>query len=121
MASVTKTNGVAISADATAETFMGKSLQFLAVVVKNVSGTAQDISAEFGVGEAIDLIGQEVMSKATIVGIQHDATGQISYILEGSAWTASTLQTAVRALASVNSIDCSTSTVTNTGMKLALS
>ncbi len=123
MASLTKTNGVIVDATATVASFIGKSPKFLAVVVKNVSGTAQNLTAEYGVDEAIDLITREVSSKATILAVQADTTGQISYLLEGADgnWTAATLQTAIRALATVHSIDCSGTTVTDTGFKLALS
>lgn len=123
MASLTKTNGVIVDATATVASFIGKSPKFLAVVVKNLSGTAQNLTSEYGVDEAIDLITKEVASKATILAIQADTTGQISYILEGAvdAWTAATLQTAIRALGTVNSVDCSGTTVTDVGFKLALS
>jgi hypothetical protein len=123
MASLTKTNGVIVDATATVASFIGKSPKFLAVVVKNLSGTAQDLTAEYGVDEAIDIITREVASKATIHAIQADTTGQISYLLEGAdgSWTAASLQTAIRALGTVNSVDCSATTVTDVGFKLALS
>ena len=123
MASITKTNGVIVDATATVASFIGKTPEFLAVVVKNVSGTAQNLTAEYGVDEAIDLITREVSSKATILAVQADTSGQISYLLEGADgnWTAASLQTAIRALATVNSVDCSGTTVTDVGFKLALS
>jgi hypothetical protein len=130
MASIARTNGVTINTIAVPENFNGKTPKFFAVVVKNLSGTAQDLSAEYGAEEAIDLINQLITNGSTsfnyganILFAQNDSTGQISYCLEGSAggWTAATLQTAVRALGTVNSIDCSLSTVTDVGMKLALS
>jgi len=121
MASITRTSGVALTAAATVASFVGLTPKFFAVVVKNVSGEAQDISGELGVDEAIDLINRAVTARATILAIQYDATGQISYYLEGAdgAWTSTSLQTAIRALGTVNSIDCSGSTVTDVGFKLA--
>ena len=124
MASLARTSGVTFTAAATPEQFIGKEMKFLAVVVKNGSGTAQDVSAENAADEAVDLINQAITSVgATIVTLQYDATGQLSYILEGAVgnWTAATLQTAIRALGTANSIDVSGTTVTDVGYKLALS
>ena len=130
MASIARTNGVTINTIAVPENFNGKTPKFFAVVVKNLSGTAQDLSAEYAAEEAIDLINQLITNGSTsynyganILFVQYDATGQINYCLEGTAggWTNTTLQAAVRALGTVNSIDCSGTTVTDTGMKLALS
>ena len=130
MASIARTNGVTINTIAVPENFNGKTPKFFAVVVKNLSGTAQDLSAEYAAEEAIDLINQMITNGSTsynyganILFAQYDATGQISYCLEGTAggWTSTTLQAAIRALGTVNSIDCSLTTVTDVGMKLALS
>lgn len=130
MASLARTSGVTINTIATPENFNGKTPKFFAVVVKNASGDARDLSGEYAAEEAIDLINQLITNGSTsynyganILFTQYDATGQISYCLEGTAggWTSTTLQAAIRALATVNSIDCSGTTVTDTGMKLALS
>ena len=130
MASIARTNGVTINTIAVPENFNGKTPKFFAVVVKNLSGNAQDLSAEYAAEEAIDLINQMITNGSTsynyganILFAQYDATGQISYCLEGTAggWTSTTLQAAIRALGTVNSIDCSLTTVTDVGMKLALS
>lgn len=124
MASLARTSGVTFTAAATPEEFIGKDIKFFAVVVKNGSGTAADISAENAAEEAVDLINQAVTSVgATILIIQYNATGQLSYALEGATdnWTAATLQTAIRALGTANSIDVSGTTVTDVGFKLALS
>ena len=130
MAHIARATGVTINTIATPENFNGKTPKFFAVVVKNLSGNAQDLSGEYGPEAAISLINTLITNGsssynygANILFAQYDATGQISYCLEGTAggWTASTLQTALRALGTVNSIDCSLSTVTDTGMKLALS
>ena len=130
MASISRAVGVTINTIATPENFVGKTPKFFAVVVKNASGNAQDLSGEYGPEAAISLVNSLITNGsssynygANILFVQYDATGQISYCLEGTAggWTASTLQTAIRAAATVNSIDCSGTTVTDTGFKLATS
>lgn len=129
MASLARTNGVAISVTATPENFNGKAPKFIAVVIKNVSGTAQNISAEFGPEELVNTIYEIVTSGdasynygANILYVQHDATGQLSFALEGAtSWTAALLQAAIRARATINSIDVSGTTATDVGFKLALS
>lgn len=130
MASIARTNGVAITAAATPEQFIGKTQKFFAVVVKNVSGNAADLSTEFGAEEAIDLLNQLITNGsssynygASIHAVQYDATGQLSYILDGAAggWTAALLQSAIRAAGTLNSVDVSGTTVTDVGFKLALS
>jgi len=130
MASLARTSGVTINTIAVPENFNGKTPKFFCVAVKNLSGTARDLTAEYGAEEAIDLINQLITNGsssynygANILFLQTDATGLLSYCLEGAdgGWSSTTLQAAVRALATVNSIDCSGTTVTDVGFKLALS
>ena len=130
MASIARTNGVAITTSGTPEQFIGKTQKFLAVVIKNLSGNAQDISAEFGAEELVDLVNQLITNGsssynygASIHAVQHNATGQLSYMLDGTdgGWTAALLQAAIRAAGTINSIDVSGTTVTDVGFKLALS
>lgn len=134
MASLARTHGVTLTAAGTPVQFYGRSLQFLAVVVKNNSSSAVDLTGEFAAEYAVDLInsmitggdGVTYKGAASILAYQYDATGQISYILDGSVgnWTATSLQTAIRAMgASVgpNTIDVRGTTVTDLGLKLALS
>jgi hypothetical protein len=134
MAEITRTNGDVLSgvnqntAVGALVSFNGSQPLALAIVVKNGSGTAVDIRAEGQAGESIEKILFTVLTKATITyyQIQNTTGGQISVMLEanGGGWTASDLQTAIRALgASVgaNTIDVTGTTVTNVGLKLALS
>ena len=134
MAEVTRVNGDVLSgvnqntAVGALVSFAGSQPEAYAIVVKNGSGTAQDIRTEGQTGESIEAILFEVLTKATItyMQIENDTSGQISIMLEGNGggWTAATLQTAIRALgASVgaNTVDVSGTTVTNTGLKLATS
>lgn len=111
----------------------GRSLAFMAVVIKNASNAAVDISNELDTGEAVEAVLRQVQSAdnsgvhyaAGIVAYQVEAAGgQISLCLEGGNWTAAALQAVVRALGSsvgANGIDVSGTTVTNVGFKLALS
>ena len=109
---------------------------FVAIVIKNGSSEAIDISNEMDVGESVEAVLRVCAENASILGYQVEASGgQISVMLEGphtqstygTAGTssfASDLQTRVRALGTAvgaNSIDVSGSTVTNVAFKLALS
>ena len=123
MASLTRTNGVTFSAVGTPVQFIGKTQKFFAIVAKNGSGTAQDLAAEGGADEAVDIILRTVSAQTSIHAVQvENTTGQISLILDGAdGVTASDIQTAVRALGTANSIDVTGSTATDVGFKLALS
>ena len=134
MAEVTRVNGDVLSgvnqntAAGELVSFSGSQPAAFAIVVANGSGTAADIRTEGQTGESIEAILFEILTKATItyMQIENDTSGQISVMLEanGGGWTASTLQTAIRALGATvgaNSVDVSGSTVTDTGLKLATS
>jgi hypothetical protein len=132
MANIARTNGFTISSTGTVESFIGKAPQFLAVVVKDSGNSAVALTGEFGPEGGIDQINRlitggdanaSIKGAATIHAIQYNATGQLSYMLEGSVgnWTAATLQTAIRAMSTAGNVDCSGSTVTDVGFKLALS
>ena len=110
---------------------------FVAIVIKNGSSEAIDISNEMDVGESVEAVLRVCAENASILGyqVEYDSTGQISVMLEGphtqstygTAGTssfASDLQTRVRALGTAvgaNSIDVSGSVVTNVAFKLATS
>lgn len=126
MASITRTSGVTINTTGSVEQFIGKAMKFFAVIVKNGSGEAQDLSSQFAAEGAIDLINQAITSVgATIILMQYNGTGQISYALEGAVgnWSATTsptsLQAAIRALVTANGVDVSGTTVTDVDFKLA--
>jgi len=109
---------------------------FVAIVIKNGSSEAIDISNEMDVGESVEAVLRVCAENASILGYQVEASGgQISVMLEGphtqstygTAGTSSfatDLQTRVQALGTsvgANNIDVSGSTVTNVAFKLALS
>ena len=134
MAEVTRVNGDVLSgvnqntAAGELVSFSGSQPAAFAIVVANGSGTAADIRTEGQTGESIEAILFEILTKATItyMQIENDTSGQISVMLEanGGGWTASTLQTAIRALGATvgaNNVDVTGTTVTDTGLKLATS
>lgn len=113
---------------------VGRSCVWMAIVVSNVSGTAQDLQSEVDTGDSVEAILKAIQSSIvsnTQYGgeilayqVEDDTSGQISVMVAGSNWSASTMQTAIRALGTTvgnNSVDVSGSTVTDTGMKLATS
>lgn len=127
MAGVTKVNGdMGTAGDA--QFFGGSKLAFFGMVVKNVSGTAVDMSGEGGVGEAWEAIYKALATISTPVLFQYEnaSSGAASWGIEqnGAGWTAATIQTAIRALGTAvgaNNVDVSGTTVTGVGFKLAVS
>jgi len=124
MAEITRVNGDMGAANV-ANFFGGSKIAFFGMIVKNVSGTAQDMSGEGGVNEAWEGIYKAIAVKGTPVLFQYQSgsSGVASWGVEqdGAGWTAADLQTAIRALGTVNSIDVSGTTVTDVGFKLAAS
>jgi hypothetical protein len=130
MASVTKAHGNAqpqgqtgsISADATL-IFNGPELDFFKIIVKDVSGNVEDLRGELDVNEGVVEIMQKIAEKANIemYQVEGDTSGQISIATyPAGAWSASTLQTAIRTLSAAggNNLDCSGSDVTEPGFEL---
>lgn len=123
MAHFDRVNGEVVKTTGVPVAFVGKTLKFYGMVVRNGSGTALDLSTHFGVDEAIDVITREVASKASVLMIQSDQTGVLSYCLDSAedVYTAATLQAAIRALGTAGGVDVSGTTVTDVGFKLAAS
>ena len=127
MASLTRSHGATIVSAGTPVEFYGRQVQFVAVVVKNNGGSAVDLTGEFAADYAVDLINQAItMAGASILFVQYDATGQLSYGLDGSQgnWTYTSLQTAIRALGATvgpTPVDVRGTVVTDVGFKLATS
>ena len=137
MAEITRTHGGAfgvvandrgasgsgqISADE-AVILNGTQLDFFKIIVKDVSGNVEDIRNELDAGEGVEAILRHIALLANIemYQVEGDTTGQISVALyPKGAYTATTLQTAVRTLtaAGSNNLDASTSDVTNPGFEL---
>ena len=137
MAEITRTNGNAfgvvhndrgaagsgaLAADE-AVILNGPQLDFFKIIVKDVSGNVEDIRNELDAGEGVEAILRHIALLANIemYQVEGDTTGQISVALyPAGAYTATTLQTAVRTLtaAGSNNLDASTSDVTNPGFEL---
>lgn len=116
------TGSGAISADETV-ILNGPQMDFFKIIVKDVSGNVEDLRNELDAGEGVEAILRHIALKANIemYQVEGDTSGQISVaIYPAGAYTASTLQTAVRTLSAAgsNNLDCSSSDVTDPGFEL---
>jgi hypothetical protein len=113
----------AISADETV-ILNGPQLDFFKIIIQDVSGNVEDLRNELDPAEGVVAIFDKITNGGANIEmyqIEGDATGQISVALyPAGAYTASTLQTAIRTLsaAGANNLDCSGSTVTDPGFEL---
>ena len=101
----------------------GPQLDFFKIIIKDVSGNVEDIRNELDAGEGVEAVLRQIALKANIeiYQVEGDTSGQISVALyPAGAYTATTLQTAVRTLtaAGSNNLDCSSSDVTDPGFEL---
>jgi hypothetical protein len=114
----------AISADETVIISLPQ-MDFFKIIVENGSQEAVDLRNELDAGEAVEAILRKVGDLATVemYQVEGDTTGQISVgVYPAGTWTASSLQTAVRAMGTTvgnNTVDVSGSDVTDGGFKLA--
>lgn len=103
----------------------GPRVDFFKVIVTDASGNAVDIRNELDELEAVERILQTVQTKGKVemYQVEGDTSGQISLcVFPTDAWTASTLQTAIRDLGTTvgaNDTDVSATVVTNDGFKLS--
>ena len=84
---------------------------------------ARALCNELGYDETMHNVTRAILQRGTIIyqRIEDAATGRFDICMERSGWTATTLQTAIRALGTsvgVNNKDVSLSTVTETELKL---
>lgn len=130
MASFSRTHGTAhpqgssgaISADAKL-VFNGVEMDFFKIIIKDISGNVEDLRGELDAEEGVVTIMQEIgkLANVEMYQVEGDTTGQISVALYPTgAYTATTLQTAIRTLsaAGTNSLDCTSSDVTDPGFEL---
>jgi len=106
----------------------GRKLNFFKIVIQNGSNTNQDMRTEMGPNECVEKVLQIVQNyasdnyagSATILAyqVEGDNTGQISVAVEGSSWSASDLQAAIRETTTLNSINVTGSDVTAPGLDL---
>ena len=100
----------------------GPKLDFFKLLIND--GSAVDLQAEVGTGLGVEAILENIQTKSTVAiyQVEDDTSGQISIATYPTgAYTAATLQTQIRLLTAAGStpVDCSSSTVTDAGMKLA--
>jgi len=117
------TGSGAISADETV-ILNGPQMDFFKIIVKDVSGNVEDLRNELDAGEGVEAIFEKITNGGANIEmyqVEGDTTGQISVaIYPAGAYTASSLQTAVRTLSAAgsNNLDCSSSDVTDPGFEL---
>ena len=117
------TGSGAISADETV-ILNGPQMDFFKIIVKDVSGNVEDLRNELDAGEGVEAIFEKITNGGANIEmyqVEGDTTGQISVaIYPAGAYTASTLQTAVRTLSAAgsNNLDCTSSDVTDPGFEL---
>ena len=135
MASLTRTSGGAqpvFAIDTQAGPIPASTTTYLAGVPTNFAGPALDffgcdLGASPAAGAAVNsyltALLQCVQQTATVAMYQVAATGNVTNfsvaVFPVSAWTATTLQAAIRALGTVDSYDFTSATVTNVGFRLA--
>jgi len=117
------TSSGAISADETV-ILNGPQMDFFKIIVKDVSGNVEDLRNELDAGEGVEAIFEKITNGGANIEmyqVEGDTSGQISVaIYPAGAYTASSLQTAVRTLSAAgsNNLDCSSSDVTDPGFEL---
>ena len=87
-------------------------------IFKLDTGTV-DISAQSGVGGAVETILRTVATQSTIVAyqVEGDDSGEVRVVVEATGFDAAGLQAAVRALGTVNGASLASTTVTAVGLK----
>ncbi len=119
------TNNGALSgalAESAPVNLQGPKLDFFKLLIND--GSAVDLQAQVGTGLGVEAILKDIQQTSTVAvyQVEDDNSGQISVgIYPTGAYTAATLQTQIRLLTAAGStpIDCSSSTVTDSGFKLA--
>ena len=108
----------------TTDNFQGPDVQFFYITLITADGSSVlDVRTELGYDETLHNLQRTILQRGTILyqRVENAATGRLDVCMERSGWTAATLQTAIRAMGTtvgVNNKDVSTSTVTQTELKL---
>ena len=108
----------------TTDNFAGPDVQFFYITLITADGSSVlDVRTELGYDETLHNLQRTILQRGTILyqRVENAATGRLDVCMERSGWTAATLQTAIRAMGTtvgVNNKDVSTSTVTQTELKL---
>lgn len=87
-------------------------------IFKLDTGTV-DISGQSGVGGAVEAILRTVATQSTVIAyqVENDNSGEVRVMVEATGFDAAGLQTAVRALGTVNGANLGSTTVTEVGLK----
>jgi hypothetical protein len=87
-------------------------------IFKLDTGTV-DISAQSGVGGAVEAVLRTVATQSTIIAyqVENDNSGEMRVVVEATGFDAAGLQAAVRALGTVNGASLSGTTVALVGLK----
>ena len=74
---------------------------------------------KLGVNSAVEAILRTVTQIATVIAyqVENDGSGEMRVLVESTGWTGSDLQTAIQALATVDSCNLSSTTVSVVGLK----
>ena len=108
----------------TTDNFAGPDVQFFYITLITADGSSVlDVRTELGYDETLHNLQRTILQRGTILyqRVENAATGRLDVCMERSGWTAATLQTAIRGMGTtvgVNNKDVSTSTVTQTELKL---
>ena len=108
----------------TTDNFAGPDVQFFYITLITADGSSVlDVRTELGYDETLHNLQRTILQRGTILyqRVENAATGRLDICMERSGWTAATLQTAIRDMGTsvgVNNKDVSTSTVTETELKL---
>lgn len=124
MAIFTRTSGNAngvVHVDVASGTGVGDIVSFIGrkvTIFKLDTGTV-DISGQTGVGGAVEAVLRTVATQSSIIAyqVENDNSGEMRVMVDATGFDAAGLQTAVRALGTVNGANLGSTTVTAVGLK----
>jgi hypothetical protein len=105
------------------DNYFGAEVQFFHITLIQSDSSVLDVRNELGYDETVHNLTRTILQRGTIIfqRIDNAASGRIDITMERSGWTASTLQSAIRAMGDsvgVNDTSVSLSVVAETELKL---
>jgi len=105
------------------DNYFGAEVQFFHITLIQSDSSMLDVRNELGYDETVHNLTRTILQRGTIIfqRIDNAASGRIDITMERSGWTASTLQSAIRAMGDsvgVNDTSVSLSVVAETELKL---
>ena len=105
------------------DNYFGAEVQFFHITLIQSDSSVLDVRNELGYDETVHNLTRTILQRVTIIfqRIDNAASGRIDITMERSGWTASTLQSAIRAMGDsvgVNDTSVSLSVVAETELKL---